>query len=32
MSGALLSIEIAEPYAQALMSVAQSHNLTEEFG
>ncbi len=32
MSGALLSREIAEPYAQALMSVAQSHNLTEEFG
>ncbi len=32
MSGALLSMEIAEPYAQALMSVAQSHNLTEQFG
>ncbi|MGK7916401.1 MAG: ATP synthase F1 subunit delta [Prochloraceae cyanobacterium] len=32
MSGALLSREIAEPYAQALMSVAQSHNLTEQFG
>ena len=24
--------EIAQPYAQALMSVAQSKNLTEEFG
>lgn len=32
MSGALLSMGIAEPYAQALMSVAQSQNLTEEFG
>lgn len=32
MSGALLSREIAEPYAQALMSVAQSNNLTEQFG
>ena len=32
MSGALLSMGIAEPYAQALMSVAQSHDLTEQFG
>ncbi len=32
MSGALLSKEIAEPYAQALMSVAQANNLTEQFG
>ncbi|AFZ36737.1 ATP synthase subunit delta [Stanieria cyanosphaera PCC 7437] len=32
MSEALISSEIAEPYAQALMSVAQQHNLTEEFG
>ncbi len=32
MSGTLVSSEIAEPYAQALMSVAQQNNLTEEFG
>ena len=32
MSGSLISTEIAEPYAQALMSVAQSNNLTEQFG
>lgn len=32
MSGALINSEIAEPYAQALMSVAQAHNLTEDFG
>ena len=24
--------EIVEPYAKALMSVAQSHDLTEQFG
>jgi F-type H+-transporting ATPase subunit delta len=24
--------EVAQPYAQALLSIAQSHNLTEEFG
>ena len=32
MSGALLSREIAEPYAQALMSVASENDLTENFG
>jgi F-type H+-transporting ATPase subunit delta len=32
MKGSSLSLEIAEPYAQALMSVAQSNNLTERFG
>jgi F-type H+-transporting ATPase subunit delta len=32
MSEALISSEIAEPYAQALMSVAQQNNLTEQFG
>lgn len=32
MSGTLISSEIAEPYAQALMSVAQENNLTEQFG
>lgn len=32
MSATLLSSEIAEPYAQALMSVAQQNNLTEQFG
>lgn len=32
MKGSALSTEIAEPYAQALMSVAQDKNLTEQFG
>ncbi|MDJ0576593.1 MAG: ATP synthase F1 subunit delta [Xenococcaceae cyanobacterium MO_234.B1] len=32
MSKTLISSEIAEPYAQALMSVAQQHDLTEQFG
>lgn len=32
MSGTLVSSEIAEPYAQALMSLAQQNNLTEQFG
>jgi F-type H+-transporting ATPase subunit delta len=32
MKGSLYSTEIADPYAQALMSVAQSANLTEQFG
>jgi F-type H+-transporting ATPase subunit delta len=32
MSTTLLSSEIAEPYTQALMSLAQSSNLTEQFG
>jgi F-type H+-transporting ATPase subunit delta len=31
MKGSALSTEIAEPYAQALMSVAQDKNLTEQF-
>lgn len=32
MSGTLISSEIAEPYAQALMSLAQQQGLTEQFG
>jgi F-type H+-transporting ATPase subunit delta len=32
MKGGLYSSEIAEPYAQALMSVAQNQNLTEVLG
>ncbi|WP_019507393.1 ATP synthase F1 subunit delta [Pleurocapsa sp. PCC 7319] len=32
MSGTLVSSEIGEPYAQALMSLAQQNNLTEQFG
>ena len=32
MSGSIISSEVAEPYAQALMSLAQSQNLTESFG
>jgi F-type H+-transporting ATPase subunit delta len=32
MSATLVSSEIAEPYTQALMGVAQSNNLTEQFG
>lgn len=32
MKGSALSTEIAEPYAQALMSVAKDKNLTEQFG
>ncbi len=32
MSTTLISSEIAEPYAQALMSLARERNLTEEFG
>jgi F-type H+-transporting ATPase subunit delta len=32
MSATLISSEIAEPYAQALMSFARSQNLTEQFG
>ncbi|HAG82010.1 MAG TPA: F0F1 ATP synthase subunit delta [Cyanobacteria bacterium UBA11162] len=32
MKGSLFSAEVIEPYAEALMSVAQEHNLTEEFG
>jgi F-type H+-transporting ATPase subunit delta len=32
MSSTLIATQVAEPYAQALMSVAQAHNLTEEFG
>ncbi|MCX7592588.1 MAG: ATP synthase F1 subunit delta [Fischerella sp.] len=32
MKGSVAFTEIAVPYAEALMSVAQSRNLTEEFG
>lgn len=32
MSTTLISGEIAEPYAQALMSLAQERNLTKQFG
>ena len=32
MSGTLISSEVGEPYAQALMSLAQQNNLTEQFG
>lgn len=32
MKGSLLSAEILEPYAEALMNVAQSHDLTDRFG
>jgi F-type H+-transporting ATPase subunit delta len=32
MKGNLVSAEISEPYAQALMSVAKSHDLTERIG
>lgn len=32
MSESIISSEVAEPYAQALMSLAQSQNLTDSFG
>ncbi len=32
MSGTLVSSEISEPYAQALMSLAQQNNLADQFG
>lgn len=32
MKGSLLSTEIAEPYAQALMSLAETHQITESVG
>ena len=32
MAGTLVSSEISEPYAQALMSLAQQHDLTNQFG
>ena len=32
MSGTLISSEIGEPYAQAIMSLAQQENLTDQFG
>ncbi|HAC63984.1 MAG TPA: F0F1 ATP synthase subunit delta [Cyanothece sp. UBA12306] len=32
MKGSIVSSAIAEPYAQALMTLAQSQNLTEPFG
>jgi len=31
MKGTLVSSEVAEPYAQALMSVAQNHHLSDRF-
>ncbi|NEQ95179.1 MAG: F0F1 ATP synthase subunit delta, partial [Cyanothece sp. SIO2G6] len=32
MKGSLFSSEIAEPYAQALMSLAQSQDITRSIG
>ncbi|WGV24536.1 ATP synthase F1 subunit delta [Halotia branconii] len=32
MKSSVETVEVAQPYAQALMSIAQSKNLTEEFG
>ncbi len=32
MKGSLFSSEVSEPYAQALMSLAQAHNITESLG
>jgi F-type H+-transporting ATPase subunit delta len=32
MKGSMLSAEIAEPYAEALMSLAQSQNQVDRFG
>lgn len=32
MRGSTVNTEISEPYAEALMSLAQGHNLTERFG
>lgn len=32
MKGSLLTAEVLEPYAEALMSLAQSQNLVEKFG
>ena len=32
MGGTLVNSEISEPYAQAIMSLAQQDNLTEQFG
>ena len=32
MGGTLVNSEISEPYAQAIMSLAQQENLTEQFG
>ncbi|MDF5711825.1 MAG: ATP synthase F1 subunit delta [Nostoc sp. S4] len=32
MTSQVATIEVAQPYAQALLSIAQSKNLTEEFG
>lgn len=32
MKGSLLSAQVAEPYAEALMSVAKSNDLTDRFG
>lgn len=32
MKSKIATAEVAQPYAQALMSVAQAHNLSEQFG
>jgi F-type H+-transporting ATPase subunit delta len=32
MKSSVATSEVAQPYAQALMSIAQSKNLTDEFG
>ncbi|WP_017654397.1 ATP synthase F1 subunit delta [Fortiea contorta] len=32
MTSKVATVEVAQPYAQALLSIAQSKNLTEEFG
>ncbi|WP_445634437.1 ATP synthase F1 subunit delta [Nostoc sp. DSM 114161] len=32
MTSQVAAVEVAQPYAQALLSIAQSKNLTEEFG
>jgi len=32
MTSQVATVEVAQPYAQALLSIAQSKNLTEEFG
>ncbi len=32
MTSNVANTEVAQPYAQALLSIAQSKNLTEEFG
>ena len=32
MKGSFLSAQVLEPYAEALMSIAQSQNLVDRFG